>query len=494
MIAPRLLASALLVGCGAAPPPAAPTPVIGEAATLIRCDARDESDEYEPYVDEEDCLAHADERAIARRVREAATAELFGVDASDLYTTDARRTYARAAAEGPMDLTFDAVAARARDALLVERGGGVIDPEADSYTVGYERLEIRREGDTAHLSGTLLELLGMGEDSSSSAVEVDLVRVDGAWRIQRWREWPLHWAIPDEGETYGAEHWAARDAEVAAAYAALAEDPSLERRRVLVDRLLAAMRYAEALEASAPLIAAAPNVDDLAALARIEALLGHAAESREAAARAEAPTTPIRTIDTAMRGRCTRPREVPYDEEDDRDDPALHCDFEVLAAFALDGEVRGVALVRVVTGPEAAETTRLYVHDRGYWMDGPTISDGPFVGDQTDGVTRFEVSNIELAELDAAAPPELRARYERTRIDDGDEANDAGWLVCALGEAPACGLFPERTARTVGDATTVTEHAVTFDAGQLRVRRTRGPPDAEVRTGTLALGDALTLR
>lgn len=184
------------------------------------------------------------------------------------------------------------------------------------------------------------------------------------------------------------------------------------------------------------------------------------------------------------------------DEEDEGDDLEEQCDFVVLAELPIEGVdgLRGVALVRTLTGLEAREATRLYTHRQGYWMEGASISDGPFVGNQTTGVTRFTVSDVDLADLDGEAPPELRARYERTRIDDGDETVDGGWLVCALAAA-ACRLFPERTARTVGGGrTTITEHSVTFEGGHVHVRRTSGRADAEVQTGSMALSEALSAR
>lgn len=482
----RALVSIVLAACGAAAPapPATPAPVVGEAATLVRCGTRDPGDEdFEPFVDVEGCLAHADDRAIAGRVLDVATIWLRGAGEDTWFTDDAELVFARAAAPSSHDVVL--TLARARDRIRSELAGGPLEPGADDYSFGFAHVEIRRTGDEARLAGTFLELFGGGEDSSSRGVEADLRREDGTWRITRMREHPISWGIVDESETYDAAYWQARDREVAEARAALGAGPTAENRRALVERLLAAMRFTEAEEALAPLIAGAPNADDLRALGRVHGVFGRIEEAYAALERAADPATPVGTVATALRTEwCTRPRETPADADDPRDDPASHCDFEVLAELPVGaGAPRAVAVVRTLTGSEAAEAVHLFVHDAEGWDRRALVSEGPFLGNQTDGVARIAMTDAELADLDGAAPPELRMRFERARLDEGEETTDAGFVVCRLGRNERCAFLPDR----IGAST----YSVTFADGRVTVRRRRGPAHPDVTVGTRTLADVL---
>jgi len=490
--APLCLALALGACGGSAPPPvASPEPVIGDAAEMVECEARqDEAEEYEPFADLEACADGA-LRDIAVTVRRALRQETLAGDFTASFTADATRVFGRDAQPGARDVELALPQAAARVEYLAELHAPA---EADDFQSGFPSVEIRREGDEARLSASHLELYGYGEDSMLVGVDATLVRDGDAWRVRRLRTFPRQWAITDELERYDADWWAARDREAANARVALGQASGPEARRALVEALLGAMRWSEAMEALGPLLAEEPNVDDLSALHRLHVLHGRIDEAREAKARADDPATPIRTAATFMRREwCTElpDAEVP-EEELDSDDPESHCVFEVLADLRLDAEpLRGVALVRRTTGPEEHESVHLIVHDHGHWGRGVVVSDGPFVGNQTDGVARIDVSDVRLEDLDGEAPPELRARYERERLSGGESTVDAGHLVCALGDPGRCAFLAQSYGRERGGDMTRTALAVDFAGGRVRVRRRSGPAVDEITEGTRSLADVL---
>lgn len=482
-----------LGACGGSAPPGVATPeaVIGDAAEMVECEARqDEAEEYEPFVDLEDCADGA-LRSIATTVQHALRQETLAGDFASSFTADSTRVFGREARPGGLDVELTLPQAAARVEYLASLHGTA---EPDDFTSGFPVVEIRREGDEAQLSADHLALYGYGEDSMRIGVDATLVRDGDAWRIRRLRTFPKQWAITDEFERYDADWWTARDREAAAARVALGEVPGPEPRRALVEALLEAMRWTEAMEALGPLLEGEPNVDDLNALHRLSVIHGRIDEARAAKARADDPATPIRTAATFMRRRwCTElpDAEVP-EEELDSDDPESHCVFEVLADLRLDvGELRGVALVRRTTGPEEQESVHLITHDHGHWDRGVVVSDGPFVGNQTDGVARIDFTDVALEDLDGEAPPELRARYERERLTEGDSTVDAGHLVCALGEPLRCAWLAESYGRERGGEMTRSEFAVDFAGGRVRVRRRSGPAVDEIAEGTRPLGDVL---
>lgn len=469
--------------------------MVGVAASVVRCEAP-EGEDYQPFVDER-CLEGA-AGAAAEALDRALHAETLGRDPREAFTDDGVQVFGRSSAASSYDVTLDVAAAAARIVALGEIGGGGPMEDDGDYQSGYRSVEVRIEGDEAHVTAVHMDLFGSGEDATTNGVEADLRREGDAWRVARLRQWPLEWITVDEGETYDEAHWTERDRAVARARVALGQTPTAEARRALGEALFAALRGGEVLDALQPSLDAEPNIDDLAALARVHALAGRLEEARAAYARSTDAATPIQTLATYMRRnwcRFPRDREPVEDSEGDEDYDRSddHCDFEVLADLPADGEVRGVGVVRVISGPESMQSVHLLTFANDYWNRGAVLSEGPFEGNQTDGVTRIAMSEPELVDLDGAAPPELRMRYERDSIDDGDETRDAGFLLCTFASSDLCGFVPTRITREA-DGRTTTEYAVTFTAGRVSVRRQRGAASPAVREGAFTVTELLTPR
>jgi len=429
-------------------------------------------------------------REVAATVAEALRRETLSQDFSASFADDAARVLGRESQPDARDVELGVPAAVARAEYLGELHGGV---EPEDFESGFATVEIRREGDEAVVSGSHLELYGSGEDSMRVGVDATLSRDGDAWRIERLRTYPQEWVIPDEYERYDADWWAARDRDVAMARVALGESPGPEPRRALVEALLEAMRWGEAAEALGPLLEGEPTVDDLSALHRLHVLHGRIDEARAAKARADDRATPIRTAATYMRREwCILDPDAEVPEEAlDADDPETHCDFEVLADLRVDAEpLRGVALVRRTTGPEARESTHLITNVDGRWDRGVQISDGPWAG-QNDGTARLVLRDVALEDLDGEAPPELRARYERERLTDGESTVDEGHLLCAIGDRPRCAFVAERVGREEGGEMVRTEYRVEVRDGRVRIVLRRGPAVPGITPGERALADLL---
>ncbi|MBX3272075.1 MAG: hypothetical protein KF729_17550 [Sandaracinaceae bacterium] len=481
----RALFALALIACGAAPVHA-PAPRIGEAIEIARCALPEGGDAT--FVDLDACLGGELAEAAAT-VRAALSSPVVPVDLARLFTEDGELVFARLPAAGPHDLVLGHAAMSARNAFFSETSGG-IDPSAGAYESGFGAVEVEREGDLARLRGTHLEVYFGGEEHVDGGVTAELVRIEGAWRIRRLRTWPIDELAVDAGGRFDAEEWAARDRAVDVARAAVAASAEPEARRLLVEALARAARLVEALEALGPLLAGAPNVDDLNALAHLEALRGRAEPARAALQRARDPATPIRTLAGSMRRDwCTSARVAPADPDED-EGAETRCTFEVLAELPLEGpDVRAVGVVRTITGVEGAEALHLLVHTDGAWARGPRIAAGPIAGRAGDGPRRLTAADPRLVELDDAPPPELQMRYERESVEGDVVVTEAGVLVCLARprEDGACALVPERVERTANGRTQTSEYDVAFEGGELQARLRRGPPAPGVWTGRRAI-------
>lgn len=475
-----------LAACGAATPP--PTR-IGDAARLERCPPV-ASDAESPFLALEMCLED-DSVAAARALSAILRTELEGGELRGAYADGGERVWSRSAvAEPAVTLSPEEVAVVA-DAR--RRAFGEPESDAEPLPVGFRSLQVRSEGDVWALDGEVMVLPTL-DDAERSGVEAVLRRTTGGWLVTRLRTWPLEWSTQDEHETYDEALWARLDARAERAREGLDASDS-ETRRLLVEALQAAHRYAEAREALAPLLAE-PNRLDVSALADVEAALGHPELAAAARTRLEDEELPPSSLASWLRQMCraplspednARPEQAQAILEEDPDhyyEMWERCDARALVSSGTREQPLGLA--RIVRGAEERETTEFFFWDDGVWSEGVEVSDGPFNGNQTTGVLSFEVSDGEALAMDGMTA--LRAQYRRERVADDVRTRDEGVLVCVR-ERSACLLLPESVSSTDAEgAETVRAYEVRFSGETLSRRRTSGPePDREL-VGERALG------
>ncbi len=242
-----------------------------------RCDPDAES---WVILDLDGCLA-GEPRAVALVLEAVGRYEMAGGPLAALFTDGSGAALGRAEDEEAYDRLLDAASLEAL-AAFYNRG----DPDG-SYEGGFTVIEVERVGDRARVRGERLERFGFGEERLRRGVRAELERTDRGWRIVRLREWPLYWGDTEEERTYDQGSWARRDAAVERALGEVANDPTLDHRRRLVEALLAAMRYAEAEEALQPLLDEAPDAEAFEALSRVHLAFGRIPQARRAQASAE---------------------------------------------------------------------------------------------------------------------------------------------------------------------------------------------------------------
>ncbi|MFK7990358.1 MAG: hypothetical protein AB8I08_30330 [Sandaracinaceae bacterium] len=476
-----------LVACGGVRP--APTQ-IGEAIRLERCPPV-EPDAEAPFVALEMCL-EADAVAAARFVTSTLRHAQVGADITDALAPGATRVFSRSPAQGP-EVTLSredhlAVVAARREAY------GPPDPEEeDGLQVGYRQVAVETEGPVHRVRGEALSLVGMGEDSERYGLEAEVHATASGLRLMRLRTWPLAWSTQDEFEDYDEAYWARMDARAEQAAEALdTTDP--ESRRRLVAALQAAHRYAEARDALTPLLQD-PNLLDVTMLADLSGALGRPGEAAAARARLDAGDLPPGSLAAHLREVCRYPLSPEENARPERaramleDDPDGYyevwerCDARVLHAAGT--RERPLGLARIVRGAQERETTEFFFWDDGVWSEGIEVSDGPFNGNQTAGVTAFEVSDAEALAMDGMTG--IRAHYQRERLTDDGQALDEGVLLCVR-ETSACLLIPEAVTMTDADgAVTHHQYEVRLTEDAVRVRRTSGPPAEDEMSGEQAL-------
>lgn len=478
---------AALCACGAARPEVATA--VGDALELHRCEPAEHA--YVPWLELDDCF-EGELRAIAEVVDQAARYSLSTDAYAGLFTAGSEgATFGRRAEAEPFDFTLAPRVVGARNAFFAQ------EFEADQMQVVFGAFEIERQGDRARVEARRLELVGSGEDQVFTGIYGELVLVGGTWKIESLRLWPEGYATIDEGASYDEASWAALDDAVLVARARLAREPSADARGELAQALLSAMRYAEAQEALAPLLADHPDVDAIEALAQVHAVYGRVDEYRATWAR-RGGASPRPLASHMRQSWCSEARIPEQDEEPDADadnpesesyvDPDRRCDFEVIADLRVDrGELQGFGVVRTLHGFEASEAVHLMQHFAGAWTRVLRISDGPFIGNQMSGVSAITVSDVALRERPTGASPQLEARFERKLIDDGDEVTERGVLVCSFDEDAQCAFLPEHVVFDDGEHNHVTEYELTFTDDAVRIRRTSGPEQPGTREGRFEL-------
>jgi len=478
---------ALIASACAGSPSARRSPEVGQAAENQRCsvDPEQNADGYEPWVDLDSCLTGG-LRDVAAVVDTALLSEINGGTYAELFAPDAEpRIFGRTAE----DERFDRRLTPAQIIALVVHYNSSAD---DSFRAGFPSIEVERIGDTATVRATRLDVFGSGEDASTHALEAQLRRAENGWRLVRLRSWPLSWVTQDEGRDYGAAYWGEMDAAVHRAHQRVMATPTVDARRQWVEALLSALRFQEAEEALAPQLVEQPDVDALEASARIHLALGRVEAGQ--AARASIPTAPIRALVSYMRREMSTfmredwcPSLVDDEEEEpSEDDEDARCEFEVLSDVRVgSGDLDGVGLVRIVEGFEAQESTYLVLSEGRAWFRAQRVSEGPFIGNQTDGVERIAFSDVAVAQV--AGENEFRARFERTRLVSGDRFDERGVVLCSLGRAGRCAFLVERIAEDTdqGEAL-VTLYEVHVSETGASVRRTSGPAHAAVPEGAFS--------
>lgn len=380
--------------------------------------------------------------------------------------------------------------------------------EEGSFEVSFERVRVELAGERARVWALVVFAAGSGEDVVLEGQDVSLVRSGSTWRIARLRTWPRGWAVEDEGETFDDAYWAVRDRAVSAAQAALAAAPAAESvaaRRRLAAALLAARRFREALAIARQLttLPGATMTDwrQRAASAWEEGEAEEAREARERVASAALPDLGEPMSDELACGgehryAAVRARRDEADDATDHDggesdvEPEEPCDFEVVArvdAGEASAGLRAVAVVRMTQGDDESQSHRLLLGgDRG-WQPGPAISDGPFLGNQVTGTFSFDVSAVELRQLEPGGDEELLLRYDTVYVHAEDDRLDAaagtgriherGFLVCArLMDVARCARVPEWISHEgpSGPARVATARVSFEPDGSIRTTRVRG--------------------
>ena len=121
------------------------------------------------------------------------------------------------------------------------------------------------------------------------------------------------------------------------------------------------------------------------------------------------------------------------------------CTFEIAHRLDAEGELRGVAIARLLRGPQISESHHLVMARAGGWWVGPQIADGPFNGNQTEGTLSFSLSEPLLRQVVEGGEPEFTVRYETETSNADREINERGFIVCLDLEAATlrCTRVPE---------------------------------------------------